>query len=323
MSDIGLFSLSAGNAFATNIARQLGLALRPLEARDFEDGEHRARPAEEVRGQDVYVVASLHADAERSIDDKLVRLLFLVGTLVDAAAERVTAVLPYLCYARKDQQNQPRDPVATRYLARLFEAAGTFRVVTMDVHNLAAFQNAHRCRTEHLEAAPLFVRYFAERLGAAPAVVVSPDSGGIKRAERFRRQLAQALGRDLPLAFMEKHRDDGELRGTAMVGEVAGRTAVIFDDLISTGATLRRAALACREQGATAVFGAASHGVFAPGAEAVIADPALDRVVVTDSIAPLRLSPPTVAAKIAVLGAAPLFAEAIAAMHGGWNGGHG
>lgn len=322
MADLVLFSPSADGALAESIARQLRLSIGPLEQSDFPDGEHHARPLEAVRGKDVFVIESLHAEAERSIDDKLLRLLFLIGTLVDAAAARVTAVLPYLCYARKDQQNRPRDPVVTRHLARLFEAVGVCRVVTLDVHNLAAFQNAWRCRTEHLEAAPLFVRYFAERLGTDPVVVVSPDSGGVRRAERFRQLLVPALEREVRLAFMEKHRGEKELTGAAMVGEVAGRTAIIFDDLISTGATLLRAAQACRAQGAHTVFGAATHGVFAPGFEAAVANPALDRVVITNSIPPVRPGIEIVSPKIAVLAAAPLFAVAITALHREWHPGH-
>lgn len=317
MADICLIGLPDGNAFAESVARHLGLPLSPLEEKDFADGEHQARPLGSVRGRDVYVVQSLYGEPDRSVDAKLLRLLFLIATLVDASAERVTAVLPYLCYGRQDRQQEPWDPVMTRHVARLFEAAGTFRVLAMDVHNLAAFQNAYRCRIDHLEAASLFVQHFAGELGKVPVVVASPDAGGVKRAERFRQRLGPALGQELPLALMEKHRSDGALRGRALVGAVAGRTVILFDDLISTGSTLLRAALVCREHGATAVIGAASHGVFASGAEAAIADPALDRVVITDSIPPLRLSPRLVQSKIVILGAAPLFADAIKAIHDG------
>lgn len=318
MPDLSLFALPADrNTLADNIARHLGQPLSRLEEKEFTDGEHLARPLASVRGQDVYVVQTLHREPEWNVDATLLRLLFLIATLVDASAERVTAVLPYLCYSRQDQQKTPDDPVMTRHVARLFEAVGTFRVLTMDVHNLAAFQNAYRCRIEHIEACSLFVQHFARALGRVPLAVVSPDAGGIKRAERFRQSLGQALGVELPLAFMEKHRDDGKLRGTALVGDVAGRTAIIFDDLISSGSTLLRAAQACRQQGATAVIGAATHGVFASGAEAVIADPAVDRVVITDSIPPGGLNPGLLHTKLLVLGAAPLLASAIQAIHDG------
>ena len=222
------------------------------EEREFEDGEHKARPLVSVRDRDVYVLQSLHSDAQQSVNDKLVRLLLFLGALKDASAARVTAVVPYLAYARKDRKSKPRDPVSTRYVAQLFEAVGVDCIVTLDVHNLAAFQNAFRCRCENLEANPLFVAHFAGRLADADVVVVAPDAGGIKRAEDFRRRLAAALGRPVPMAFAEKHRSSGIVSGEALVGDVSGRVAIIVDDLISGGTTAARAAQACRARGAQA-----------------------------------------------------------------------
>jgi ribose-phosphate pyrophosphokinase len=154
-----------------------------------------------VRGKDVFVIQSLYSDARESVNDKLLRLLFFLGALKDASAERVTAVVPYLAYARKDRKTQSRDPVTTRYVAALFEAVGVDRMMTLDVHNLAAFQNAFRCRTDHLEARKLFVDYFAPLLRDREIVVVSPDIGGVKRAEQFRRSLSRVLDRAIPTAF--------------------------------------------------------------------------------------------------------------------------
>src|SRR5690606_1997980 len=116
----------------------------------------------------------------------LCRLLFFIAALRDAGARRVTAVTPYLCYARKERRTKPRDPVTTRYLAALVEAAGASRVAAMDVHDLASFQNAFRIPAEHLEARPMLAAHVAGLAGDAPVVVVSPDAGGVKRAERFR-----------------------------------------------------------------------------------------------------------------------------------------
>jgi ribose-phosphate pyrophosphokinase len=269
-----------------------------------------------VRGRDVYVVQSLYAETDQSVNDKLCRLLFFLGALRDASARSVTAVLPYLCYARKDQKSKPRDPVTTRYVAALLEAVGVDRVVTLDVHNLSAFQNAFRCHTDHLEARKLFVTHFASQLGDAPLVVVSPDIGGVKRAERFREALAHALGKNMPLALMEKHRSGGVVSGETLIGDVRGKTAIIIDDLISTGTTLVRAANACRAQGAQAVHAAATHGLFSPAANQILADPVLTQVVVTDTIPPLRLDAPSARAKLTILESAPLVAEAIACMAG-------
>lgn len=312
-----LFALAGSTGFGTRIAGHLGLALGAIEERGFEDGEHKARPLENVRGRDVYVIHTLHADDGHSADDKLCRLLFLIGALKDAAAARVTAVTPYLAYARKDRKSKPRDPVTTRYVAALFEAVGCDAVLTMDVHNLAAYQNAFRCRSEHLEANPLFLRHFAKVLAGRDPVVVSPDAGGIKRADAFRQRLAQALGAPVDMAFAEKHRSGGVVSGGMLVGEVAGRDAVIIDDLIGTGTTLARTAHMCRKHGAAHVFGAATHGLFTGDAAQVLAEPALERIVVTDTVPPFRLASGSVRDKLTVLDSAGMFAEAIARLHGG------
>ena len=319
MSEGGLkvFALNTGRAYGEAVCRELGVPLAAHEEREFEDGEHKSRSLVSVRGGDVYVVQSLYGDAQQSVDDKLMRLLLFVGALKDASAARVTVVAPYLAYSRKDQKSKPRDPVTTRYVASFFEAAGADCMVTMDVHNLAAFQNAWRCRTEHLEAAPLFVRHVLPQLGAADVVVVSPDAGGIKRADAFRQRLARALGRPLDMAFAEKYRSGGEIRGEALVGDVAGKVAIIVDDLISAGNTIARAARACRDRGAVRVIACASHGVFATDANSVLAAAAVDEIVVTDSIPPLRITDPGVAARIRQVATAPLFADAIRRLHAG------
>ncbi len=317
LENLRLFALNASREFGEKVARQLGQALASHEEREFEDGEHKARPLESVRGKDVFVIHSLHGEPGNSANDKLVRLLFFIGALKDAGARRVTAVAPYLAYARKDRRSKSRDPVSSRYVAQLFEAMGTDRVLTLDVHNLAAYQNAFRIPAEHLEAKGLFVAHLAPLLGDGEVVAVSPDAGGVKRAEAFRQALSRKLKRPIGTAFMEKHRSAGVISGEAVVGEVAGKTAIIIDDLISSGATLARAAGACQALGACRVFAAATHGVFVGEAGKVLAGPALDRVIVTDSIPPFRLPQQLLQNKVKVLETAPLFAEAIRRLHTG------
>lgn len=316
-NELKLFVLDSSHAFGEQVAQRLDIAPAPHEEREFEDGEHKARPLVSVRGKDVFVIQSLYADQQQSGNDKLCRLLFFIGALKDAAAARVTAVVPYLAYARKDRKTKPRDPVTTRYVAALFEAVGTDAVVTMDVHNLAAYQNAFRCGSEHLEANMLFVKYFAPLLKNSEVAVVSPDAGGIKRADRFRQLLSEALGRPVGAAFAEKYRSGGIVSGDMLVGDVKGKVAIIIDDLISTGTTLVRTARTCRDLGATNVFAAATHGLFAGDANAVLADSALERIVVTDTVTPFRLQEGTVKEKVAVLSSAALFAEAIHRIHTG------
>jgi len=316
-SELVLFALNASRAYGDKIATRLGLPLSPHEERSFEDGEHKARPLLNVRGRDIFVVQSLYGDESESVNDKLCRLLFFIGALKDASAARVTAVVPYLCYARKDRKTQTRDPVTTRYVAALFEAVGTDRLVTLDVHNLAAFQNAFRCRTDHLEARKLFVEFFQRTLRGEKLVVLSPDIGGMKRAEAFREELARALGEAIPIGFMEKQRARGVVSGETLFAEVRERTVIIIDDLISTGTTIARASQACRERGAERVFAAATHGAFATKAGETLGGDTFEKLVVTDSLPPFRLPPELTRNRLAILDAAGLFAAAIKRIHQG------
>lgn len=312
-----LFALNASRNFAERVGAELGLPLSDHEEREFEFGHHKARPLVNVRGRDVFVIQSLHGDHEQSVNDKLCRLLFFLGALRDASARNITAVVPFLCYSRKDQKTKSRDPVTTRYVASLFEAVGIDRMVTLDVHNLAAFQNAFRCHTDHLEATSLFVDFFLPRLRGADAVVVSPDPGGIKRAGRFQQALSRRLAKPVTTAFMEKLRSEGQVTGNAMVGDLDGRIAIIVDDMISSGTTIARAAQGCHLRGAIQVYAAVSHGVFTTAAGRVLLDSALDQVVVLDTIPPFELDQTVVEAKLVTLSAAALFAQAIQRIHRG------
>jgi len=315
--ELMLFALDATRAYGEAIARELGITLSAHEEREFEDGEHKTRPLVNVRGRDVYVIQSLYADAKQSGNDKFVRLLFFLGALRDASACRLTAIVPYLAYARKDRKSKARDPVTTRYVATLFEAVGTDCVVTLDVHNLAAFQNAFRCRTEHLEAGALFVDALVPLVGTDDLAVVSPDAGGIKRAEAVRERLSAVLKRPITAAFAEKYRRGGVLTGDALVGDVRGKTAIIVDDLISAGNTVARAAHACRDGGAVRVLAVASHGVFATAANTVLATSDVERIIVTNTIPSLRVTAPQLQSRLTLVSTAGLFAEAIRRLHSG------
>jgi ribose-phosphate pyrophosphokinase len=313
--EIAIFAPGEGPDFGRKVSAVLGLSLSAHEEREFEDGEHKIRPLINVRGRDVFVIQSLYGDQRQSVNDKLCRLLFFLGALRDASAGRVTALVPYLCYARKDRKSKSRDPITTRYVAALFEAMGVDHIVTMDVHNLAAFQNAFRIRADHLEAKGLFVDYFAPLMRGEDVVVVSPDIGGVKRAEDFRQAFSRAVGREAHSAFMEKYRSAGVVSGEAVVGNVAGKIAIIIDDLISSGTTLARAAENCRERGAKKIYAAATHGVFTGKANQILSNPALEKIVIADTIPPFRLDPDLVNNKLAILDATRLFAEAIGRIH--------
>lgn len=318
LDTLRLFALNTSRAFGKQVAESLAIPLAEHEEREFEDGEHKVRPLVNVRGADVFVIHSLYGDAEQTVNDKLVRLAFFVGALKDASAARVTAVIPYLCYARKDRKTKSRDPVTTRYVASLLEAAGVDRVVTMDVHNLAAYQNAFRCRTDHLEAKKLFIEHFAADLVDEEPVVVSPDIGGVKRAELFREALEKKLDIPVVSAFMEKKRSAGVVSGEAVVGDVEGKVAIIIDDMIASGGTIARTVKACHQHGAVKICAAASHGLFVRDADKNLAEQALEQLVITDTVPPFRLQSSAVRAKLEVLNTAPLFSDAIRRIH--WGG---
>jgi ribose-phosphate pyrophosphokinase len=312
-----LFALNDSLAFGTLVAQACATPLSQHEEHDFEDGEHEARPLESVRNKEVFVIQSLYTGDEHSINDKLCRLLFFIGALKDASARRVTAVLPYLCYARKDQKSEARGPVTTRYLAALLETVGADHILTIDVHDIPAYQNAFRIPTENLEARKLFADYLAPRLKGEEIVVMSPDIGGVKRAERFQKTLSKRLQRNVSIAFKEKYRKEGVVSGDAIVGDVKGKLVVIEDDMISTGTTLARCVDACAAAGAKGVIAAATHGLFSGKAPEVLANDMLQEIIVTNTVPPFRLQGTAVAQKTTVLDAAPLFGEAIRRMYEG------
>lgn len=299
------------------ITARLGTKPARHVERDFTDGEHKARSLTNVRNRDVYVVHSLHSDDRSSVNDRLCRLLFFLGSLRDADARRVTAVTPYLCYARKDRRTKSRDPVTTRYVGGLFESVGTDCLVTMDVHNLAAFENAFRIRTVHLEARPLFVRRLFERFEDESLAVVSPDAGGMKRARKLQRTLEREGGRPVETAFMDKQRSMGTVSGDLFAGAVEDRTALIVDDLISSGGTMVRTARRCRRQGARAVYALATHGLFAGDAPDTLADESLDGIWISDTVPPQGLEDEAVREKIEVISTAEAFADAVHLLHEG------
>ncbi|MDT3684981.1 MAG: ribose-phosphate diphosphokinase [Pseudorhodoplanes sp.] len=312
-----VFAPKATRELGQAVAQSLGQALAAHEERDFEDGEHKIRPLVTVRNADVYIIQSLHSGPDESAHDKLCRLLFFIGALKDAGAARVTAIVPYLCYARKDRRTKLNDPVTTRYVAGMFEAVGTSAIVTLDVHNPVAFENAFRCTTVTLTAAPLFVDYARNSLGDESLTVVSPDTGGAKRADLLREALESALKRPVGKGFAEKRRSAGIVSGDLFVGEVSGTTALVIDDLISTGNTLVRAAYAARKAGASRVIALVTHGLFMHGSAEALSDPAIERLVVTDSVPSFRLGPGPARDKLVVLSTAPLLAETIRRLHDG------
>lgn len=315
MQALSVFALGSSGPFGEDVARRLGVALAPHEDRAFEDGEYKIRPLASVRGHDAFVIASLHGEPGASSADKLLKLLFFVAALKDSGAARVTAAAPYLAFSRKDRRTKPRDPITTRYVAQLFEAMRTDGVITIDAHNIAAFENAFRCETIPLDAHALFARHFAQLAGDAPVAVVSPDLGGEKRAELFRQRLERLLGRPVAKAFMDKTRSEGRVTGDLFAGDVSGRFAIILDDLIAGGGTIARTAAACRAHGAATIHAAATHAVFTEGTAPVLGGAPLDGLVVADSVPVRQGAAQALAGRLTVIALAPLFAAAIRRRH--------
>ncbi|UTW07861.1 ribose-phosphate diphosphokinase [Pseudomonas benzenivorans] len=306
-----LFALNGSQDYAARVALRLGLRLAEHEEREFEDGERKCRALEPVNGRQTLVFHGLYADGQQSVHDKLCQLLFFCAGLKDSGARRVQVVAPYLCYARNERRCQPQDPVISRYVATLFEACGVDRLLTLEVHDRAAFDNAFRIPTQHLCGAELFAAHFAGLVEGNEVVAVSPDAGGVKRAEAFRRALEARLRRPVGSALMEKHRDNDQISGCLLVGEVRDRTVIIVDDLISTGDTLLRAGEACRAAGARCLYAAAVHGLFT-GGSALLERPLFERIVVCDSVPPFRLEPAVVTRRLDILDTSAAVANCLA-----------
>lgn len=297
-------------ALGTATCREAGLEPTPLEERLFEGGEFKLRPLSSVRDRTVCVLQSLAGSPKNSVADSFVRLLFLLNGLRDAGANRIIALIPYLAYARKDRRTQARDPVHTRYVAQLLEASGASRVICLDVHNPAAFDNSFRIPVDHLSALPMMADHFATRLADADFVVVSPDVGGIKRAQLFQEFLQARTARPVELAFIEKRRAAGAVATGRIVGEARGRRALIVDDLCATGGTLIRAADRCVDAGASSVHVAVTHVPLAAGVAAILKSPSITDAVVTDSVGVA----PLIDRKLITLSVAPLLGQAVSRM---------
>lgn len=316
-----LYSLDKQSVLANALADKLNLTIAAHEERDFEDGEHKLRPLSDPRGADAYVLASLHGDTLHSPNDKLVRLLMFIACLREHGAARVTAVLPYLAYARKDCQTKAFDPLSMRYVAQLLESVGTAQVIALEAHNVSAFQNAFRCNHSHLEAHRVFNDIAMELAADVPLAVASPDPGGVKRAQLWRESLADKLQRPVGFAMVDKRRSAGIVSSDNLVaGDVRQMRVLLLDDMIASGDTMVRAARALLAAGATQIIACAAHGLFTGNASSLLNESSIARVIVTDSVPPFRV--PVGAAlhnKLTVLSAAPAFAAAIRASETAWR----
>src|SRR5262245_41763783 len=273
----GSIKLVAGNsnpALAQAIASGLGLPLTKAVVRRFADMEIFVEIQENVRGSDVFILQSTSYPA----NDNVMELLIITDALRRASARRITAVVPYFGYARQDRKSGSRTPISAKLVANLISRAGVDRVMTLDLH-ATQIQGFFDIPTDNLFAAPLMVRDIRERFDLAKVMVVSPDVGGVARA----RGLAKRI--NTPLAIVDKRRErPGESEVMNVIGEVAGYTCILVDDIVDSGGTLVNAADALLANGAKDVYAYLSHGVLSGGAAARIASSKLKELVITDSI---------------------------------------
>lgn len=300
----GRLQVFAGNAnprLADAIATALEIPLGRRFVGSWSDGESRVELEENVRGSDVFVIQPMC----NPVNQNIVEFLLMLDAAKRASATRVTAVVPYFAYARQEKKTRGREPISAKLVANLLVTAGTDRVLTLDMH-APAIEGFFDIPVDHLRSTPILAAHF-HRMHKSDLVVVSPDSGGVGRADEFRQRTNGSLA-----IIAKKHPGPERTEMLEMVGDVQDREALIVDDVISTGVTLVKAAETLKARGAKSVSATAVHGVFADGALDLINESIIDRVYVTDSI-PLPDEGPR--DKIEVLTVAPLLAEAIMRIH--------
>ncbi len=291
---------------AEEVAQRLGLGLGPVQLAEFANGELHCKYGESIRGADLFIFGSHSSTADMSVNDAIMEHLILVDAAKRASAKRITVVAPFYGYGRQDRKAEGREPITAKLLANMFEVAGAKRIVSVDLHS-GQIQGFFDGPVDHLTAMPVLVDWMAGNLGD-DLVVVSPDAGRVKVAERYANQL------HADLAIVHKRRIKGaknQVEAKEVVGEVEGRTCVLIDDMIDTAGTIVAAAEQLTERGASAVYCAATHGVFSGPAIDRLKNSTIEKVVITNT---LPLPPEKRIDKIEVLSAAGIIADAIDAV---------
>jgi ribose-phosphate pyrophosphokinase len=297
--EIKIFSGTANVALSKAIADNLGTQLSRADVRRFSDGEIFVEIQESVRGIDCFILQpTCHP-----VNDTLMELLIMTDALKRASAKSITAVIPYYGYGRQDRKVQSRSPITAKLVADLLTAAGTDRVVSMDLH-AGQIQGFFNIPFDHLFAKPVLVQYIKQHYRTDDLVVVSPDAGGVERARAYAKRL------DCSLAIIDKRRlRPNEAQAMNLIGEVSGKEALLVDDMIDTAGTLLQGVQVLMERGAASVSAACTHGVFSGAACERIRESRLREVICTDTI---PLSPAmTKLTKLKCLSVAPVLAETI------------
>jgi ribose-phosphate pyrophosphokinase len=275
-----LFSGTSNRLLTEEIARRMQTRVGNALVDRFKNDECRIEIRENVRGAEVFVVQSLCRSPQgATVNDSLMELLLIIDALRRASSNRITAVIPYFGYAKQDKKTKGREPISAKLVANMIEMAGAERIVTLDLH-AAQIQGFFDVPVDNLMAAPTLCNYLKnQNLQGDRIVVVSPDAGGVPRAETFAKRLKSNL------AVIIKRRPEPDVSEvTHIVGDVEGKIAVVVDDMISTGGTLVKAAEALRKKGATDVYTLATHGIFAGDAIAQFEKSEINRVIVTNTI---------------------------------------
>ena len=305
LPDFRVFSGNSNRPLAEAICGELGRPLARATVGRFSDGEIQVEIGENVRGLDTYIIQSTSPDANQN----LMELLIMIDALKRASAGSINAVIPYYGYARQDRKSAPRVPITAKLVADLLEAAGASRVISMDMH-AGQIQGFFNVPFDHLYAAPVLLEHMRKRFDGdgQNVVIVSPDAGGVERARAYSKRLGAGLG------IVDKRRTKPNVAEVLnVIGDVAGKTAVLLDDMIDTAGTLTQAANALVDKGATKVYAYATHAVLSgPAVDRIMKSP-IEEIVVTDTI---KLAPGAAECrKIRSLTVAGILAEAIRRIH--------
>ena len=300
--DIKLFAGSASHDLAKKISSAIGVPVSKSTITRFADGELKVKLEENIRGRDVFIIQSTYPPAEHILE-----LLLFLDAAKRASADRVTAVVPYFGYARQDRKDEPRVPISSKLIADLLASSGASRVLTMDLH-AEQIQGFFDIPVDHLYAAPVFIDYY-KKFDMKNLIVVAPDTGSVKRARAF----ARRVDKDVPIAIVDKRRTGPNKSMVAnIIGDVKGRIALIYDDMLDTGGTMVDAAESIQAKGAKAVYTCVIHPLLSGNAPERIMKSCIKELVVADTI---PLTPEKKIKKVKILSVAGLLGKAIMRIH--------
>ena len=307
--DFRIFNLGSNDDLASRIVANAGAELGMIKCKTFSDGEQHVQFLENLRRKDVFLVQSTNPPAEN-----WTRLMLAIDAARGASANEITAVIPYFGYARQDRKSRSREPISARVFAVMLETLGVDRVLTMDFHSDVIGGFFRNAKVDFLYARPAFVshfkEFFKETLAKDKLVVVSPDAGGVIRAQSY----AKRLMPNAELAIIHKERDiPNQVARMKLVGDVTGKVALIVDDMADTCGTLDRAAALLIEHGASEVYAAATHGIFSGMAKEVLDASPMKKIFVTDTVATGR----ELSSKVEIISVGDMFGDAIRRIESG------